>query len=135
MADARINGRISDGGVLSNTAFGKAFANKLLQTLPNSEKKLPFVFVGDDTFALTENFMKTHSQTGLSAQQQIFNYQLSRACRAVENSFGICFQIRCPAATYCAISSESPNNCLNMLLFAQLSVKKPGTNVHFMGLG
>jgi hypothetical protein len=59
MADAGINGRISDGGVLGNTAFGKALVNKLLPipesgTLPNSEKKLPFVFAGDDAFALTK---------------------------------------------------------------------------------
>jgi len=63
MADASINGRISDGGVLGNTAFGKASVDKFLQipepgTLTNSEKKLPFVFVGDDAFALTENFTK-----------------------------------------------------------------------------
>jgi hypothetical protein len=63
MADAGINGRISGGGVLRNTAFGKALVDKLLQipepgTLPYNEKKLPFVFVWDDTFAMTENFMK-----------------------------------------------------------------------------
>ena len=94
MADAGINGRISDGGVLGNTTFGKALVNKLLQipepgALPNSEKKLPFVFVGDDAFALRENFMKPYGQTGLTGEQRIFNYRLSRARRVVENSFGI----------------------------------------------
>jgi len=79
---------------LGNTAFGKALRDKLLKipepgTLPNSEKKLPFVFVGDDAFALTENFMKPCGQTGLTAEQRIFNYRLSRARRVVENSFGI----------------------------------------------
>jgi len=79
MADASINGRILDEGVLGNMAFGKALVDKLLQipepgTLPNSEKKLPFVFVGDDTFALTKNCMKPYGQTGLTAQQRIFNY-------------------------------------------------------------
>jgi len=64
MAEAGINGRISDGSILGNTAFGKALVDKLLQipepgTLPNREKKLPFVFVGDDAFALTENFYET----------------------------------------------------------------------------
>jgi hypothetical protein len=49
MEDARINGRISDGGMLGKTALGKALGDKLLQIpepgiLPNSEKKLPFVF-------------------------------------------------------------------------------------------
>jgi len=94
MADADTNGRISDGGVLGKTAFGKALGDKLLQipepgTLPNSRKKLPFVFVGDEAFALTENFMKPYGQAGLTAEQRIFNYRLSRARRVVENSFGI----------------------------------------------
>ena len=57
IADAGINGRISDGGVLGNTAFGKALVDKLFQipqpgTLPKSEKKLLFVFVGDEAFAM-----------------------------------------------------------------------------------
>jgi hypothetical protein len=65
MADADINGQTSDGGVLGKTAFGKALGDKLLQipepgSLQNSEKELPFVFVGDDAFALTENFMKPY---------------------------------------------------------------------------
>jgi hypothetical protein len=60
---------MSDGGVLGNTAFGKALVDQLLQiqepgTLPNSEKKSPFVFVGDEAFARTENFMKPYGQTG-----------------------------------------------------------------------
>ena len=76
MADDGINVRISDGGVLGNTAFGKSLVDKLLRipepgTLPNSVKKLPFVFVWDDTFVLTENFMKSYCQTGLSAKLRI----------------------------------------------------------------
>jgi hypothetical protein len=79
VADAGINGRISDGGVLGNKELGKTLVNKLLPipepgTLPNREKKLPFVFVGDNAFALTENFMKPYGQTGISAEQRIFNY-------------------------------------------------------------
>jgi hypothetical protein len=94
MADAGINGRISEEGVLGNTVFGKALVDKLLQIpepsiLPNSEKKLLFVFVVDDAFALTENFMKPYGQTGLSTEQRTCNYRLSRTRRVVENSFGI----------------------------------------------
>lgn len=94
MADVGINGRISDGGVFGYTAFGKALANESLKipkprTLPSSDKELPFVFVGDDAFALTENFMKPYSQIGLTPEQRIFNYRLSRARRIVENAFGI----------------------------------------------
>jgi hypothetical protein len=63
---------------LGNAAFGKSLVDKLLQipepgTLPNSEKKLPFIFVGDDAFTPTENFMKPYGQTGLRAEQRIFN--------------------------------------------------------------
>lgn len=94
MVDVGINGRISDGGVLAHTAFGKALSDKSLQipkpaSLPNSERIVPFVFVGDDAFALTENFMKPYSQTGLTVSKRIFNYRLSRARRVVENAFGI----------------------------------------------
>lgn len=39
MVDAGINGRISDGGVLSDKTLQPA-------PLPNSERILPFVFVG-----------------------------------------------------------------------------------------
>lgn len=89
-----INGRISDGGVFSYTDFGRAFSNKLLKIpepiqLPNSEKRLPFVLLGDDAFAMTDNFMKPYPQTGLSLARKIFNYRLSRARRVVENAFGI----------------------------------------------
>lgn len=69
MVDAGINGRISHGGVLAHNAFGKALSDNTLQIpepapLPNSQMIQPFVFVGDDAFALTENFMKHYTQTG-----------------------------------------------------------------------
>jgi hypothetical protein len=94
MVDVGINGRVSDGGVLECTDFGKALSNKRLglpqpAILPNSDKKLPFVFVGDEAFALTENFMKPFSQTGLTPDEAVLNYRLSRARRIVENAFGI----------------------------------------------
>lgn len=77
MADAGINGRISDGGVLGYTAFGKALSDKIPKipepaTLPNSGNKLPFVLLGDDAFVLTDNFMKPYSQTGLTLEERIF---------------------------------------------------------------
>ncbi|KZC06773.1 PREDICTED: putative nuclease HARBI1 [Dufourea novaeangliae] len=64
MVDVGINGRISDGGVIRYTKFGQALADKTLgipepAQLPNSQKILPFVFVGDDAFAMTENLIKT----------------------------------------------------------------------------
>lgn len=94
MVNIGTNGRISDGGVFSNTTFGKAFVDKTLKlpepkAPPMSEKELPYVFVADDAFSLTENMMKPFSQIGLSPEKRIFNYRLSRARRVVENVFGI----------------------------------------------
>lgn len=94
MVDIGVNGRISDGGVINHTKFGKAIAQKTLgipepATLPNSQKKLPFVFVADDAFAMTENLLKPYPQAGLNVNRRVYNYRLSHARRVVENVFGI----------------------------------------------
>jgi hypothetical protein len=94
IVDVGTNGRVSDGGVLANSKFGQLLNKNSLQTpqperLPNSEKTLPFVSVADDAFAMSENLLKPYSQTGLTPEQRIFNYRLSRARCIVENAFGI----------------------------------------------
>jgi hypothetical protein len=53
---------------------------------------MPFVFLGDDAFSLTENLMKPNSRNGtghLDIEKRIFNYRVSRARRVVEYAFGI----------------------------------------------
>lgn len=93
-ADVGTNGRVSDGGVFSNSSFGTAFKQGLLK-IPKPSKpplgsvELPYTLVGDDAFQLTENFMKPYPHTSLSPQERIFNYRLSRARRIVENVFGM----------------------------------------------
>ena len=49
----------------------------------------PFVFVGDEAFALRADFLKPFNSRLLNDQRRIFNYRLSRARRVVENTFGI----------------------------------------------
>jgi hypothetical protein len=50
----------------------------------------PFGFVDDDALALLANFMKPFpGQHPKSSPERIFNYRLSRACRIMENVFGI----------------------------------------------
>lgn len=88
------NGRVSDGGVIENTTFYDKLKNhRLLIPSPckpkNSEQLLPFVFVGDEAFALREDFLKPFSQQQLNRHRRIFNYRLSRCRRIVENVFGI----------------------------------------------
>lgn len=94
MCDFGINGRISDGGVIEYTRFYKKLKNGMLH-LPaalspqNSQRQLPFIFIGDEAFALRSDFLKPYSQKDLNHERKIFNYRLSRARCKIENSFGI----------------------------------------------
>ena len=90
-------GRHSDGGVFSNSEFGKALDSGMLgipnpKLLPNTtQSPLPFVFVGDEAFPLKMNMLRPYPGKNLSEDLTIFmiNYRLSRARRIIENAFGI----------------------------------------------
>ncbi|XP_057310614.1 uncharacterized protein LOC130648579 [Hydractinia symbiolongicarpus] len=97
-------GRISDGGVYRNSYFYKALENgdlnlpdcKPLPQFPDpnwaydqNNEPIPYVFVGDDAFPLTNNCMKPFAQRKLTPRNRIFNYRLSRFRRISENAFGI----------------------------------------------
>ncbi|GFO42859.1 hypothetical protein PoB_006936400 [Plakobranchus ocellatus] len=84
------NGRVSDGGVIDQTDFYTKLKHGNLQ-LPqvNSSNGLPYVFVGDEAFALRPDFLKPYNIRALDDMKRIFNYRLSRARRIVENVFGI----------------------------------------------
>ncbi|CAF4745322.1 unnamed protein product [Pieris macdunnoughi] len=77
MVDVGTNGRVSDRGIPEP------------EELPNTNKKMPFVFVGDEAFQLLPNFMKPYNKQVLNDNRRIFNYRLSRARRIIENVFGI----------------------------------------------
>ena len=87
-------GRQSDGGVLSNSAFGRAIKNGSL-SLPGDENidglrlPIPYFFVADQAFPLTNYMLRPYPGTYLPLNQRIFNYRLSRARRVIENAFGI----------------------------------------------
>ena len=51
--------------------------------------KLPYVFLGDDAFALKEFMKKPYPQQNLTADKRIYNYRHSRARRILENLLGI----------------------------------------------
>lgn len=88
-------GRISDGGVFSNTTLKTMLENDSLnipaaRPLPGRILPTPYVFLTDDAFPLNRNIMKPYP--GLhnkGSKERVFNYRLSRARRVVENVFGI----------------------------------------------
>lgn len=94
--NAGCQGRISDGGVFKNCALYRRMENKSLnmpEPVPLIRErtiKIPYYFVADEAFPLSENIMKVYS--GLhnkGTKERIFNYRLSRARKVVENAFGI----------------------------------------------
>lgn len=88
------NGRVSDGGVIDETVFYEKLKNGTLK-LPvpskvnNTDTYLPYVFVGDEAFALRSDFLKPFNRKQLDNAKRIFNYRLSRSRRIIENVFGI----------------------------------------------
>ena len=92
--DIGCNGKISDGGLFKNCTIYEHLENNSLNIpppdkLPGSESISPYVIVADDAFLLSKYLQKPNSQSGLTKEKRIFNYQLSRARRVVENAFGI----------------------------------------------
>ncbi|KAJ8932070.1 hypothetical protein NQ314_014972 [Rhamnusium bicolor] len=89
-----MNGRISDGGVYRVSDLSKAVENNTLnfpedKPLPFREKPIPHVIVADAAFGLSSNILKPYPFKGMTREERIFNYRLSRARRIVENTFGI----------------------------------------------
>lgn len=87
-------GRIADAGLFAHSDFRQTLDRGFLnnppeQPLPNSETVTPFMFIGDDAYALHADLMKPYSHRHLKYQERILNSRLSRARRVVENAFGI----------------------------------------------
>lgn len=94
MIDVGANGRVSDGGVLFYTKFWELYQQGSLflpepTTLPNTQDNFPYVFIGDEAFALGENLMKPYPQSACNHDRKTFNYRLSRARSNIECAFGI----------------------------------------------
>ena len=95
LVDIGDSGRHSDGGVLAHSDFGKALLERKLAfpedcALPGTTSpQLPFTIVADKAFPLKPNIMRPYLGWNLPKEQNVFNYRLSRACRTIENAFGI----------------------------------------------
>lgn len=88
-------GRHSDSAIFENSAFYQEYVSgKTIlppKPLPGTDIPVPHVFVGDEGFALQTYLMRPYPKAGMinDVRKRKFNAQLSRACRVVENAFGI----------------------------------------------
>ena len=93
-ADVGSNGRVNDSGVRNKSSLLQAIQNGSVKlpkddALPVNGVIAPYLFVGDDAFALKKYMMKPYPQQNLTADKRVYNYRHSRARRISENLFGI----------------------------------------------
>lgn len=99
-ADVGCQGCITHGGVFRNfNLYGALVCNKLNLSLPtkvrplnprgNSTELLPFVFVRDDAFPLTNFYMKHYHLIGLIEGERLFNFWLSHVRGISRYTLGI----------------------------------------------
>ena len=87
-------GSNNDNGILRNSPIRECFSSNLLHVpapatvLGCKYDPLPYFLVADEIFPLQTWLMRPFPRK-LSEEQQIFNYQRFRACRVIENAFGI----------------------------------------------
>ncbi|ELU02501.1 hypothetical protein CAPTEDRAFT_29740, partial [Capitella teleta] len=87
-------GSCSDARVFDRSRLGRSILNGLHGIPPDAPLpraphfgKLPYVVVGDEAFPLHHHIMRPYPGRGITQEQQVFNYRLSRARRVSENAF------------------------------------------------
>ncbi|XP_071653232.1 uncharacterized protein [Temnothorax longispinosus] len=79
---------------LQRSAMGKAFEEGRMNipqpaALGEGGPILPYCLVGDEAFPLKPYLLRPYPGRGLTPEQEMYNYRLSRARRIIENVFGI----------------------------------------------
>ena len=93
-ADIGSNGRVNDSRVWNKSSLLQATQNGSVKlpkddTLSVNGVIAPYVFVGDDAFALKKFMMKPYPQQNLTEDKRVYNFRHSRARIISENLFGI----------------------------------------------
>ncbi|XP_048062134.1 protein ALP1-like [Megalobrama amblycephala] len=93
-ASVGTQGRVSDAGLFAHSDLCKAMDQGSLnfpppKQLPNSDVKMPYMFVGDEAYPLRPDLMTPYPCKQTDRSQRVLNYRLSRARRVAENAFGI----------------------------------------------
>ena len=114
--DVEVNGRHSGAGVFASSHMSCALEDNTLhippdKPLPGRDVNTPYVIVGDEAFPLKHHVMKPYPEKGLTEEQRIFNYRLSRARRVSENCFGIMVNRLAVLGHEMSISPEKSNHC------------------------
>lgn len=87
-------GKQSDGGTFQSSDFYKMLTTKEIKipessTLPETNTKAPFVFIGDEAYPLLDFLLKPFGGKQLPIEHECFNSRLSRARKTIECTFGI----------------------------------------------
>ncbi|XP_046685419.1 protein ALP1-like [Homalodisca vitripennis] len=88
-------GRNSDGHVMANSSFCRAFKKGNLDLpepspIAGDNQPIPYYFITDEAFPMSKNLLKPYSKKALTTNsRRIFNSRLSRSRKPVECSFGM----------------------------------------------
>nr|XP_012223365.1 PREDICTED: putative nuclease HARBI1 [Linepithema humile] len=145
LLDIGAPGRRSDSGVFYASEIGKRLQNGTLsiplpKPVEHGGQVLPFILVGDEAFPLTQYMLRPYPRSGrLNRRKNVFNYCLSRACKIVENVFGILsarmriFRKPIIASIPTATRIIKATTCLHNFIISQ-ELKQPHTQRRYMTL-
>jgi len=135
LVDIGSYGKESDSGIFNKSKMSEQMKNCEYFPpnckIPNSEKILPYVYIGDEAFRLDPHMMRPYSkiESRNDCEKKIFNYRLSRARRTTENSFGLLSQVFRVFYTPIPIKPETVDHfilsacCLHNLLRDQYTLE------------